>query len=183
MTIYCSNIQSDRLSMTSFPSKVKNNCTKRSIFSKVTPLMRIFWEYRKWIVQKHVRNTEQAAKTHVMTAYMYMECNMSSVFITYWQGHPLLPRHHQNLTVFLAMFWEQCGFFLALGTSCLHPATLAVNETSACSGHLRLPLIKWLAWRATPVTHFRLVPCPFYLSSFGCCWMSAHSLLGGVQTA
>lgn len=83
----------------------------------------------------------------------------------------------------LRCFENSVDFFLALGTSCLHPATLAVNETSACSGHLRLPLIKWLAWRATPVTHFRLVPCPFYLSSFGCCWMSAHSLLGGVQTA
>lgn len=41
-------------------------------------------------------------------------------------------------------------FSPALGSSCLSPATLALNETSTCTGHSLLLLIEQLAWRATP---------------------------------
>lgn len=51
-------------------------------------------------------------------------------------------------------------FSQALGSSCLSLATLAPNETSACTGHTLLLLIEWLGWRDTPA---HPPPLPLFL--------------------
>lgn len=80
-------------------------------------------------------------------------------------GHryPVLKSHRVPWDV-LRTVW----FSPALGSSCLSPATLALNETSTCTGHSLLLLIEQLAWRATPA----LLPLPSRFPAVG--FASAH---------